>query len=222
MKVKIIRAFMAVYLVLSMAYGGIRAAYLTVKAAMTPPESTLEQVELAAVPSFGAESIPYAPEEMSAVLPTPSIQAEDDPEKTEVPAEIAPAEAATAPQEASAAEAEPVFEPEPEAEPETESAAESEAEPEAESAAESEAEPEANDTEALIEAPEEEDDPDEAYLEAAPAEDVPTLEDYLSTLHCGRCGRNCYLSNPHCRTGRGKAETATAEYYAEYGDESEL
>ena len=96
------------------------------------------------------------------------------------------------------------------------------AEPEAESAAESEAEPEANDTEALIEAPEEEDDPDEAYLEAAPAEDVPTLEDYLSTLHCGRCGRNCYLSNPHCRTGRGKAETATAEYYAEYGDESEL
>ena len=210
MKVKIIRASMAVYLVLSMAYGGIRAAYLTVKAAMTPPESTLEQVELAAVPSFGAESIPYAPEEMSAVLPTPSIQAEDDPEKTEVPAEIAPAEAATAPQEASAAEAEPVFEPEPEAE------------PEAESAAESEAEPEANDTEALIEAPEEEDDPDEAYLEAAPAEDVPTLEDYLSTLHCGRCGRNCYLSNPHCRTGRGKAETATAEYYAEYGDESEL
>ena len=108
MKVKIIRAFMAVYLVLSMAYGGIRAAYLTVKAAMTPPESTLEQVELAAVPSFGAESIPYAPEEMSAVLPSPSIQAEDDPEKTEVPAEIAPAEAATAPQEASAAEAEPV------------------------------------------------------------------------------------------------------------------
>ena len=210
MKVKIIRAFMAVYLVLSMAYGGIRAAYLTVKAAMTPPESTLEQVELAAVPSFGAESIPYAPEEMSAVLPSPSIQAEDDPEKTEVPAEIAPAEAATAPQEASAAEAEPVFEPEPEAE------------PEAESAAESEAEPEANDTEALIEAPEEEDDPDEAYLEAAPAEDVPTLEDYLSTLHCGRCGRNCYLSNPRCRTGRGKAETATAEYYAEYGDESEL
>ena len=98
MKVKIIRAFMAVYLVLSMAYGGIRAAYLTVKAAMTPPESTLEQVELAAVPSFGAESIPYAPEEMSAVLPSPSIQAEDDPEKTEVPAEIAPAEAATAPQ----------------------------------------------------------------------------------------------------------------------------
>ena len=210
MKVKIIRAFMAVYLVLSMAYGGIRAAYLTVKAAMTPLESTLEQVELAAVPSFGAESIPYAPEEMSAVLPSPSIQAEDDPEKTEVPAEIAPAEAATAPQEASAAEAEPVFEPEPEAE------------PEAESAAESEAEPEANDTEALIEAPEEEDDPDDAYLEAAPAEDVPTLEDYLSTLHCGRCGRNCYLSNPHCRTGRGKAETATAEYYAEYGDESEL
>ena len=210
MKVKIIRAFMAVYLVLSMAYGGIRAAYLTVKAAMTPPESTLEQVELAAVPSFGAESIPYAPEEMSAVLPSPSIQAEDDPEKTEVPAEIAPAEAATAPQEASAAEAEPVFEPEPEAE------------PEAESAAESEAEPEANDTEALIEAPEEEDDPDEAYLEAAPAEEIPTLEDYLSTLHCGRCGRNCYLSNPHCRTGRGKAETATAEYYAEYGDESEL
>ena len=209
MKVKIIRAFMAVYLVLSMAYGGIRAAYLTVKAAMTPPESTLEQVELAAVPSFGAESIPYAPEEMSAVLPSPSIQAEDDPEKTEVPAEIAPAEAATAPQEASAAEAEPVFEPEPEAE------------PEAESAAESEAEPEANDTEALIEAPEEEDDPDDAYLEAAPAEEVPTLEDYLSTLHCGRCG-NCYLSNPHCRTGRGKAETATAEYYAEYGDESEL
>lgn len=214
MKVKIIRAFMAVYLVLSMAYGGIRAAYLTVKAAMTPPESTLEQVELAAVPSFGAESIPYAPEEMSAVLPSPSIQAEDDPEKTEVPAEIAPAEAATAPQEASAAEAEPPVETSPEAESEEESEEESEAEPEAET--------ESDDAEALTEAPEEEDDPDEAYLEAAPAEDVPTLEDYLSTLHCGRCGRNCYLSNPHCRTGRGKAETATAEYYAEYGDESEL
>ena len=214
MKVKIIRAFMAVYLVLSMAYGGIRAAYLTVKAAMTPPESTLEQVELAAVPSFGAESIPYAPEEMSAVLPSPSIQAEDDPEKTEVPAEIAPAEAATAPQEASAAEAEPPVETSPEAETEEESEEESEVEPEAET--------ESDDAETLTEAPEEEDDPDEAYLEAAPAEDVPTLEDYLSTLHCGRCGRNCYLSNPHCRTGRGKAETATAEYYAEYGDESEL
>ena len=209
MKVKIIRAFMAVYLVLSMAYGGIRAAYLTVKAAMTPPERTIEEAELAAAPSFGADTIPYAPEELSAVLPSPSNETEDDSEETEAPMPETPGESAPSESEPSApadsaAEAEPAAETEPEAE------------------SEAEAEPEEPETEALTEAPEEEDDQDEAYLEAAPAQDVPSLEDYLSTLHCGRCGRNCYLSNPHCRTGRGKAETATAEYYAEYGDESEL
>ncbi|MBQ9268242.1 MAG: hypothetical protein IJ206_01865 [Oscillospiraceae bacterium] len=219
MKVKIIRAFMAVYLVLSMAYGGIRAAYLTVRAAMTPPESTIEEVELAAASSFGADTIPYAPEELSAVLPSPSILTEDDPEETEAPmpetpGESAPAEVEPSASAGSAVEAEPASETEPEAEPDAEPEAEPAAEPEAESAAEPE-------TEALTEAPEEEDD-QEAYLEAVPAQDVPSLEDYLSNLHCGRCGRNCYLSNPHCRTGRGKAETATAEYYAEYGDESEL
>ena len=201
MKGKIIRGFLAVYLALSMAYGGIRAAYLTVAAAMTPPDQVEEQVALAAPSSFGTDVIPSEPVTVSAADPSPEIRQEDAPEDTPVPA------AQTEAPEYPADEAE-------------ESASPEEEMPE-EQPSESEAEPEdqTEQTETITEAPEEaEDEEDDAYISAAPAQDVPSLEDYLSGLRCGRCGRNCFLSNPRCRTGRNKAESAAEEYYAEYGE----
>ena len=81
MKRKIIRAFLAIYLVLSMAYSGIRAAYITVMAAIAPPDNVEEQIELASA-SFGIDTVPAEPERDSAELPPPVIQVEDVPEET--------------------------------------------------------------------------------------------------------------------------------------------
>jgi hypothetical protein len=39
-----------------------------------------------------------------------------------------------------------------------------------------------------------------------------SLQEYLSQLHCGGCGRNCLLSNPGCMQGERKATAATSEY----------
>ena len=47
--------------------------------------------------------------------------------------------------------------------------------------------------------------------------DVPTLSQFLSTLICGGCRRNCSLISPRCMKGRAKAESATVEYYETYG-----
>lgn len=47
--------------------------------------------------------------------------------------------------------------------------------------------------------------------------DVPTLEQFLSTLICGGCWHNCSLVSPRCMRGRAKAESATVEYYETYG-----
>ena len=203
MKRKIIRAFLAIYLVLSMAYSGIRAAYITVMAAIAPPDNVEEQIELASA-SFGIDTVPAEPERDSAELPPPVIQVEDVPEETVQPSEEAPA-------------------PSPEEAPAPDAAEEAPAE---ESALE-EAPPEddAEEISAYEEAPEaseDGEDDEEAYVEEAPAEDVPSLEEYLSTLHCGRCGRNCYLSNPRCRTGRNKAERETTAYYEMYGSSDEV
>lgn len=200
MKGKIIRSFLAVYLGLSMVYSSARAAYLTVTAAMEPPERAEEQIALAAPASFGIDTVPAEPERTEAVIPSPAIQPEDVPPRPEAAAEPTPEEKAVDRIiEAS------IEEPE---------ATEEQALETPEDAPE--------DTAVLTEAPEADSDEEEAYIEAPPAQDVPTLEDYLSKLHCGRCGRNCYLSNPRCRTGRSKAESATVEYYAEYGTALDL
>lgn len=172
MRGKIIKAFIGIYLALSMVYGGIRAAYLTVAATMTPPEASSS---LAAEPSFGRETITAQPSQVPTLPPTPTTDPSVEPEPSTAPAEI------PSPSESPAAEPAPAPEP----------------------------------AEALTESPAEEDQ--DASLEAAPAPEAPSLEDYLSQLHCGGCGRNCLLSSPRCRTGNRKAETYTAEYYTEYG-----
>ncbi|WKY48783.1 hypothetical protein Q5O24_05550 [Eubacteriaceae bacterium ES3] len=45
---------------------------------------------------------------------------------------------------------------------------------------------------------------------------VPTLNEYLSQLRCGGCGKNCSLINPRCGRGQQKASNAQQEYYATY------
>ena len=221
MKQKIIRAFLAVYLVLSIAYGGIRAAYITVMAAVTPLERTEEPVVLA--DSFGVDVIPVEPEQ-SAATASAVIQAEDlpedaasgenaapDPEKT-VEASSPEADAAESVWEEPIGEVS-VYEETPEAN-EDENGSESMIE---ETPAE-----EVSAYEEIPEVSEYEEDDEESYIEEAPAEDIPSLDEYLSTLHCGGCGRNCYLSSPRCRTGRSKAESETSAYYELYDVSGEI
>jgi hypothetical protein len=45
---------------------------------------------------------------------------------------------------------------------------------------------------------------------------TPTLQQYLSTLHCGQCHNNCLLSAIKCNRGSSKKEAATEEYYELY------
>ena len=53
--------------------------------------------------------------------------------------------------------------------------------------------------------------------EPEPAEDVPTLDDYLSAITCTGCGKHCSLLTPQCGKGRSRAAAATEQYYEEYG-----
>ena len=212
MKRKIIRSFLAVYLVLSMAYGGIRAAYIAVMAAIT-----LERSEASVVlaDSFGVDVIPAEPEQDTATMPPPVIQAEDVPKDT----------------------AEQIFAPGPDETVETSTLEASSLEPDSvenvweepteefsvyEEIPESAEDEEVSAFEETPEGAENAEDDEEAYIEEAPAEDIPSLDEYLSTLHCGRCGRNCYLSNPRCRTGRNKAESETSAYYELYDVSDEI
>ena len=64
---------------------------------------------------------------------------------------------------------------------------------------------------------EEEDEEKQADDASAPAA-IPTLEDYLRGLHCGGCGRNCFLLNPHCMSGARKESRAETAYYELYGE----
>lgn len=185
MRGKIIKAFLGVYLALSMAYGGVRAAYLTAVAAMTPPE---EPTTLAVAPSFGQTVLTAPPSLAPTVTPDAGPSPSPSPETLEAPSET-PSLTEAPPEMPSPSQA-PAPEPTPEP------------------------------SEALAEPPAEEDQ--ETSLDAAPAPEVPSLEDYLSQLHCGGCGRNCLLSSPRCRTGKRKAETYTTEYYTEYGTTDEI
>ena len=48
---------------------------------------------------------------------------------------------------------------------------------------------------------------------------VPSLEEYLSKLHCNLCPRHCPLTDPQCVKGEQAAISAKADYYAAYGQE---
>ena len=74
-------------------------------------------------------------------------------------------------------------------------------------------------------APEEEPQAEEPEKEKETAQEdastpaaVPTLQDYLKNLHCGGCGRNCFLLNPHCMRGARKEAQAESAYYEQYGE----
>ena len=47
---------------------------------------------------------------------------------------------------------------------------------------------------------------------------IPTLEEYLKNLHCGGCGRNCFLLNPHCMRGARKEAQAESAYFQQYSE----
>ena len=220
MKQRIIRAFLAVYLVLSIAYGGIRAAYITVMAAVTPQERTEEPVLLAE--SFGVDVIPVEPEQGTTTPPV--IQTEDFPEdtasgETAVPDPEKTVDASSPEPDATESTwEEPIgevsaYEETPEA---------SEEEGGSESIIEETPDEEVSAYEEIPEASEDEEDNEESYIEETPAENIPSLDEYLSTLHCGGCGRNCYLSNPRCRTGRNKAGAEASSYYELYDISGEI
>lgn len=47
---------------------------------------------------------------------------------------------------------------------------------------------------------------------------VPTLEEYLSKLHCTACLKHCPLTAPQCASGEQAAAQAQSAYYAQYAD----
>ncbi|MCI7814020.1 MAG: hypothetical protein MR543_10160 [Robinsoniella sp.] len=57
---------------------------------------------------------------------------------------------------------------------------------------------------------------DASISEVPSSDDTPSLEEYLSKLRCGGCGRNCTLLNPRCHNGNRKAVAAQEQYYATY------
>ena len=63
-----------------------------------------------------------------------------------------------------------------------------------------------------------EDEKETAQEDASTPAAVPTLQDYLKNLHCGGCGRNCFLLNPHCMRGARKEAQAESAYYEQYGE----
>ena len=58
----------------------------------------------------------------------------------------------------------------------------------------------------------------EAITGSSPDPETPsvTLNDFLSGMRCGACGKNCSLLNPRCRNGMQKASAAKQEYYNTY------
>ncbi|NMC56907.1 MAG: DUF4405 domain-containing protein [Eubacteriaceae bacterium] len=55
---------------------------------------------------------------------------------------------------------------------------------------------------------------------AVTSDAAPSLEEYLSSLFCTLCPKNCPLSSPICSKGEVLAQEATAEYYSLYGSSS--
>jgi len=80
-------------------------------------------------------------------------------------------------------------------------------------------------TEAKTEAPteiREQTESDETYQEVQiepetePAQNVPSLEEFLRNLRCSGCRHNCSLLSPRCMNGARKASQAESEYHEMY------
>ncbi len=72
-------------------------------------------------------------------------------------------------------------------------------------------------SEAEVKAAEEGEDEKQTEDASEPAA-IPTLEEYLKNLHCGGCGRNCFLINPRCMRGARKESQAESAYFEQYGE----
>ena len=51
------------------------------------------------------------------------------------------------------------------------------------------------------------------------SDNPPTLDEYLSKLHCSGCHNNCILTSTKCGRGNYYYEQAKEKYYEEYGNE---
>ena len=193
MRKKIIRAFLGVYLAVCVCYGVVRG--------ITAP-AMAEDAEVLSEP---------VPQTTSEVIPTPEPELEILPEPNETPVPESPVTFAAGEASYSGRShgqhggrgrddtAEYTF---------TAPTAETPA-PVSTPAPAQEEEPESEE--------EEEDKEKQADDASAPAA-IPTLEDYLRGLHCGGCGRNCFLLNPHCMRGARKESQAESAYYELYGE----
>lgn len=193
MRTKIIRAFLGVYLAICVTYGIVRG--------VTSPAAAEEAEPL-------SEPIPQTTTE---VVPTPEPVLELPPEPTETPAEENTTTSASG--EASysgrshgkhGGRGQSSTEMYDYTVPAVETAA-----PAVTPAPAQEEKPESEE--------EEENKEEQADDASAPAA-IPTLEDYLRGLHCGGCGRNCFLLNPHCMRGARKESQAESAYYELYGE----
>lgn len=59
---------------------------------------------------------------------------------------------------------------------------------------------------------------DSEQITAAPEAEVPSVDDYLSSLYCTGCSRHCPLIAPRCSRGQAQQEEAMAAYTALYID----
>lgn len=193
MRKKIIRTFLGVYLAICVTYGVVRG--------VTSP-AVAEEVEVSSEP---------IPQTTTEVIPTSEPVPELQPEPTAAPAEETPAVSASGEDSYSgrsrgmhggrAQSSTEMYD-------YTVPAAETSA-PVITPAPAQEEEPENEE-----EGEDREKQEDDADQPAA----IPTLEDYLRGLHCGGCGRNCFLLNPHCMRGARKESQAESAYYELYGE----
>ena len=193
MRKKVIRAFLGVYIAVCVTYGVVRG--VTVPAAAEEVEPLTEPI----------------PQTNTEVISTPEPMLEIQPEPTEMSADVMPAASASG--EASnsgrsrgrrggrSRSSTEMYD-------YTVPAAET-AEPVIAPAPAQADEPEIGDAD--------EDEEKQSEDASAPAA-IPTLEDYLRGLHCGGCGRNCFLLNPHCMRGARKESQAESAYYEQYGE----
>ena len=198
MKIKIIKAYIAVFTAVSVAYGGIRAAYLSAKGSA---ESTFvlaqaaEDSEILIEDSYW-EKIDEIPKEE----PQESAETSEDSESTSRHSRT---------KKGFSEQTDQYMRDYIKEDSSTDTIQEEE-----ESYSEYE---EYEEEESYIDYVEEESVEEEVFYEPVPEPDVPTLEDYLNQFRCGGCGNNCSLLNPRCRTGRRKAESTAEEYYTIYG-----
>ena len=192
MRKKIIRAFLGVYLAVCVCYGVVRG--ITAPAMAEDAEVLLEPV----------------PQTTSEVIPTPEPELEILPEPTGTPVPESPATSASGEASYSGRSRGKHG-----GHGRSDTAGYAYTAPAATSSA-PESAPVALPAETETEA--EDEDRENPSDDAAEPAAVPTLEDYLRGLHCGGCGRNCFLLNPHCMRGARKESQAETAYYGLYGE----